>query len=71
MSRGYAEIVAALEDVPISRLPALLVVITNLNYQKGALVPGGASHIVRNIEKKLGKSCPDCETLKSLGSLFV
>jgi hypothetical protein len=55
---SYEEIIQELEVCSMSYLPALLIRLNELVYQRGVLVAGGASKIARRVERKARKGGP-------------
>jgi hypothetical protein len=49
----YEQLVAEIKDCPRTWLPALLIELVKVAYEKQVYTEGGASRIIRNLEKNV------------------
>jgi hypothetical protein len=52
---SYEELVEQLKSRPMTQYPALIIEIVKLAYETNTFNPGGASRMVENVEKQIGK----------------
>jgi hypothetical protein len=55
----YFDLEKELSNLPMTWYPALIIHLVETAYQKNVFVPGGATVLVNNLEKKLGKEKQD------------
>jgi hypothetical protein len=51
---GYEELKKELQKVPITWIPALLIILAEQGYKRGTFLPGGVSQMLRKFEEREG-----------------
>ena len=55
----YEDLIEVIKNLPMTFYPAVISEAVQAAYEKKVFLPGGASTIIANVEKRIGKSKPE------------